>query len=149
MAASNHLNKEQLRMFLRPDEVVNLVDSSVDQQEDYLTGYKQTVDDLWKDKREELDKFVTYSRLVPSIKKHGIQRPITIVPPDEYDISKEFVMGEGHHRVMAAKALEEETGKEVYIPVVYSRHWDETSDPEYTPEPFDDEYYSYKPPYGQ
>lgn len=133
MAAKDHLNGDQLRMFMRPQEIINLVTSSIDQETNWDDETKdQPLEELWNQKRAEVNKSVTYKDLKPSITYHGVKRPITIVPGvDKHEPS--YMMGEGHHRVMAADEVEKETGKEIYIPVVHSRYWDETNDSQYRP----------------
>lgn len=134
MAASDHLNHDQLRMFMRPQEIINLVTSSIDQETNWDDETEdQPLEGLWNQKRAEVNRSVTWKYLKPSITAEGVKRPITIVPgSDKYE--PPYMMGEGHHRVMAADEVEKETGKEVYIPVVHSRYWDETNDYNYSPD---------------
>jgi hypothetical protein len=37
-------------------------------------------------------------------------------------------MGNGHHRVAAALRVEKNTGREMYIPVVYDDNWNHTDE---------------------
>ena len=132
MAASDHLNSDQLRMFMRPDEITELVEDSVDRRqaevEEHHFRPAQTMENLWKNKMSEVEKIPQHRVLAASIEKVGVFRPVTIMPPTKRE---GWTMGEGHHRVMAAKKAEEKTGKQQYVPVVYSSDWAETNNPEY------------------
>lgn len=132
MAASDHLNNDQLRMFMRPDEITGLVEDSVDRRQAEVEEHRfrpaQTMENLWKNKMSEVEKITQHQELAASVEKSGVMRPVTIMPPTE---KEGWTMGEGHHRVMAAKRAEEKTGKQQYVPVVYSSDWAETNYPEY------------------
>lgn len=138
MAARNHLNQHQYKLFMTGDEIKGLVSDSVDRRsheisntildpnsfEKVSTGVPtpaETMDELWKSKESES------SKLKDTIAKEGVQRHVTIVP--EHDGT--FTMGQGHHRVAAASALARE-GRQVYVPVVYDTDFnysgDETGD---------------------
>ena len=124
MAASDHLQGEQLRMFMRPSEIQDLVEDSVD------VGYYQqfnpkikNVDDVWKQKEQEMvnDYHVHLER---DVEKKGVEKPIVIIPPSSSNYNtnyKTYTMGQGHHRVVAAKKAEQKTGQEQYLPVVYHK----------------------------
>lgn len=125
MAAKDHLNNYQYRLFMTGDEIKNLVSDSVDrklayQDVDPETGEEYTVpeesmDDMWKDKGNQY--------LKDEISKVGIKRHVTIqTKPDGT-----FTMGQGHHRVQASSDLAKE-GKEVYVPVIYDDDWNHTGD---------------------
>lgn len=123
MAAHEHLQGEQLRMFMRPHEVMGLVKESVDRP------VMQSLEGLWKEKDEELD-YGGYRTLNRSVKnkKGGVMRPITIVPPSGIH-DRIYTMGQGHHRVVSALRAEKETGQERYIPVMYDPDFDYTQNP--------------------
>ena len=116
MAARNHLNPYQYKLFMTGDEIKGLVTESVDRAMEYTdvdpnTGKEytvptQTMDDVWADKGNKV--------LKNTIAKEGVRRHVTIVP--ERDGT--FTMGQGHHRVQAASDLAKE-GKTVYVPVMY------------------------------
>lgn len=119
MAASDHLQGEQLRMFMRPREVMDLVTESVDRPTNrfVIDGLpaRKSMEDVWKQKGEE----ALARGLTNNIKVHGVQKPITIVPPHEEWNPTGYTMGQGHHRVAAAKFLEDASDSEYYIPVQY------------------------------
>lgn len=120
MAASDHLQSEQLRMFMRPREVIDLVTESVDRpyarEQAWGLPLSRTVKDVWDWKRAETR---VDARLSDHVKIHGVQKPITIVPPHEEWNPTGYTMGQGHHRVAAAEMAEDASGNEYYIPVQY------------------------------
>ena len=119
MAASDHLQGEQLRMFMRPREVMDLVTESVDRptarERSYGLPVRKSMEDVWEWKKEE----ALERGLASNVGIHGVQRPITIVPPHKEWNPTGYTMGQGHHRVAAAKVVEDESGSEYYIPVQY------------------------------
>ena len=124
MAAKDHLQGEQLRMFMRPSEIQDLVKDSVD------VGYYQqfnskikNVDDVWNKKEDEMVNS-EYVRLAKEVKEKGVQKPVVIIPPSSSNYEtgyKTYTMGQGHHRVVAAKKAEQNTGQEYYLPVWYHK----------------------------
>lgn len=122
MAAKNHLQGEQLRMFMRPQEVMDFVKDSVDRPS------RETMEDLWREKDEELD--YGYRHLYKTVRQQsgGVHRPITIIPPN-YSSDDVYTMGQGHHRVVASLRAEKRTGKERYIPVVYDSDFNYSQGP--------------------
>jgi len=116
MAARNHLNPYQYKLFMTGDEIKGLVTDSVDRAGEYqdvdpdtgneFTTPEQTMDELWEDKKSK--------GLKDTIAKEGVRRHVTIVPEQDGT----FTMGQGHHRVQASSDLAKE-GKTVYVPVVY------------------------------
>lgn len=110
-------NPKQFKLFMRPQELMDTIRYSVDDHMSpvYRTGTRDEVmDELWKFKRGEL-RSQPYSGMVRSIEQHGVLRPVTI----EVHGKQPLTMGQGHHRVAASKRVEEKTGRQVYIPVVY------------------------------
>lgn len=141
MAAKDHLNNDQLRMFLRPSEIMGLVTDSVDRrqavvQEHYFrTG--QPMEALWEDKTEELVTAPEHQKLLTSVAMYGVKRPVTIIPPTSPSYPtqhSDYTMGQGHHRVAAAKELDDN----MYIPVVYDWDFNHTNDPDYAPDDEED-----------
>ena len=125
MAAHEHLNKNQLRMFMRPQEIYDLTVDSIDRADG------ETLEDTWVNKESEINDG-SYNDLVDSVLEKGVKRPITIML--NHGHYKDFTMGQGHHRVKAAEYAEDATGKEYYVPVVYDWHWDETENKQYDPD---------------
>lgn len=124
MAAHEHLNKNQLRMFMRPHEIYELVVDSIDRADG------ETLEDTWVNKESEIEDG-SYNGLVDSVLKEGVKRPITIML--NHGHYKDFTMGQGHHRVKSAEYAEDATGKEYYVPIVYDWDWDETDNKRYDP----------------
>lgn len=132
------LNSDQFRMFMRPHEIKELVPNSVDAFGE--GSKKKRMSRLWELKEKEIAEGVpidpasgaTYSDLKESIKKVGVMRPVTLYTGMETPLGREPVaMGQGHHRVAAAEMAERETGKDYYIPVIYSNDIHETEDSSY------------------
>ena len=121
MAASDHLQGEQLRMFMRPHEVMGLVTESVDRptkrEQSFGLSVSRTMEQLWEGKRKDLGD--SHAGLEEDVERHGVEKPITIVPPHEEWNPEGYTMGQGHHRVVAAEMAEKETGAEQYLPVQY------------------------------
>lgn len=124
MPAHEHLNKNQLRMFMRPHEIYDLTVDSIDRADG------ETLEDTWVHKESEIND--GYIDLANSVLKEGVKRPITIML--NHGHYKDFTMGQGHHRVKSAEYAEDATGKEYYVPVVYDWHWDETENKQYDPD---------------
>jgi len=122
MAASDHLQGEQLRMFMRPREVMALVTESVDRPVGLSSTVSSTpgwtMEKVWEGKRKDLDD--SHAGLEEDVEIHGVQKPITIVPPHKEN-PEGYTMGQGHHRVVAAEMAEDATGDEQYIPVQYDK----------------------------
>lgn len=119
-------NPNQYKLFMRPQELMNTINRSVDES---IVPYQtrkygeqgRIMDALWKQKGMELNNF-GYKGLVESIEKHGVLRPITI---EDYP-GTPFFMGQGHHRVAAANQIEQRTGRQIYMPVVYNDDYNHT-----------------------
>lgn len=126
-------NPNQYKLFMRPQELMDTIKYSVDEA-DVPRSVKETGDReqvmsyLWNRKTKELG-FKSRRMLVDNIKDNGILRPVTI----EDNPGKPLSMGQGHHRVAASKLVEQETGKQVYIPVVYSGDFAHTDKEELFP----------------
>ena len=115
----DHEDPNQLKLFMRPQELMDTIryssDESVVDKSTRAEGDRdKTMSSLWSIKRSELYGR-HYSGLVESIKNHGVLRPVTI----EDRSGAPLTMGQGHHRVAAANMVEQNTGKPVFIPVVY------------------------------
>lgn len=131
MAAKNHLNPKQLKLFMTPQEVMDSVSDSVDRSWEYTdvdpeTGEKvtipeQTMDELWEDKLFESTgkRPVDEKSLYDSIKDKGVQRHVTLQLNRDGSLS----MGQGHHRVAAAADIAKKTGRQMYIPVLYDEDY--------------------------
>lgn len=143
-------NPNQYKLFMRPQELMDTIKNSVDVH--VSPSYRKTTDeskvmsDLWDLKTKELRSH-QYSRLAKSIEEHGILRPVTI----EDNPGNPLAMGQGHHRVVAAHKVEQRTGRQVYIPVVYDSNLHHTeSTVEYPITDIEREYRgSKKKPYEQ
>lgn len=121
-------NPNQYKLFMRPQELMDTIRHSVDEG-DAPYAIRQTKDrslilnDMWDRKDKELNR-LSHKGLVSSVEKHGILRPVTIEDQPEEPLR----MGNGHHRVAAALRVEKNTGRQVYIPVVYDRNWNHTDE---------------------
>lgn len=123
MAASEHLNSRQLKLFMTPQEIMGSVVDSVDR------GYDEPIEDLWDEKLEESKgalKTNSGKSLYDSIADKGVQRHVTLQQDGGH-----LVMGQGHHRVAAAADIAKRTGRQMYIPVVYDEGWNYSNDDEY------------------
>jgi hypothetical protein len=117
-------NPNQYKLFMRPQELMSTIKHSVDEvivNARRTQSQEDTMSSLWSVKRSELYG-PHYASLVKNIEKNGVLRPVTIedVPGNP------LTMGQGHHRVTAAHMVEQNTGKQVYIPVVYDNEMDYT-----------------------
>jgi hypothetical protein len=119
-------NPNQYKLFMRPQELMDTIKRSVDEgivsyQTRRYGEHGRVMNALWHQKSAEL-KGYPYHRLVDSIAQHGVLRPITI---EDYSGTPLF-MGQGHHRVVAAHQVEQQTGRQIYIPVVYNDDYNHT-----------------------
>ena len=135
--SSDKINPDQFRMFMRPHEIKELVPNSVDAFGE--GSKKKRMSRLWEHKEREITEDAlsgagaSYGDLKESIKKVGVMRPVTLYTGMETPTGREPVaMGQGHHRVAAAEMAERETGKDYYIPVIYSNDIHETEDDSYS-----------------
>lgn len=116
MAASEHLNPNQLRLFMQARELMDM--PTREWSRGYTTMRKD--DSLYSQKLEEATsgyEHDTYSEaekgqnnLYDSIKKEGVKSPVTL----RYS-SGVTNIDDGHHRIAAANAIDEN----MYIPVRY------------------------------
>lgn len=122
-------NPNQLKLFMRPNEIMDTITDSidvgmVDVQTRMTKKQPKIMKEVWSRKRREL-RGKQYSGLTESIKQHGVIRPITI-----QDIPGEPLrVGQGHHRIVASAKVEKETGRQIYIPVVYDKNYNYTENP--------------------
>lgn len=117
--AKEHLQGEQLKMFMTPNEIIARVDDSVDRNDE------EDIDQLWEMKESELDNSPEYSNLKKSVNEEGVKRPVTLTT--NYGGKGTLFMGDGHHRVVAAYQKQEKTGRQQYVPVIYSNNYGETA----------------------
>ena len=126
MSAKDNLNPDQLRMFMRPGEIMNMVTDSPDRH----SG--DTMGDHWDVKAQQVAEEPEFQQLKRSIKKHGVKSPVSVyvdfTPWEDSEGSDSwtgsvhpFALNDGHHRVVIADQLERETGKHVYLPVTYEQ----------------------------
>lgn len=120
MAASNHINKDQLAMFMSGNDIMNYVNESFDRHA--YGEERETMEHLWERKLDESQKSADrdpdlYQSLASGWKDN--QKPI--------QIAHETVKGEpvryllnGHHRAAAAADLQKRRGQEIYFPVEHT-----------------------------
>lgn len=132
------ISPDQFRMFMRPHEIKEHVTNSVDA---FGGGTKtERMNRTWDQKKQDIKEGIhndaddkSYDDLKESIKNVGVMRPVTLYTDMITPLGRESVaMGQGHHRVAAAEMAEKETGKDYYIPVVYSNDMHETEDSRYS-----------------
>lgn len=111
------INPNQLQMFMKPSEIRRQLTGSVDQQ----PVADPTKD--WEGKKT--------THLKTRIAEEGVRDPVILdhgekaAGMDRSIFSKEPLpknpvsMGNGHHRLQAAKELEDE-GREIYVPVLHT-----------------------------
>lgn len=123
MAAKDHLQGEQLRMFMRPHEIKGMVESSGDLSLLYNQNMTEeevkqqvTMPNLWAFKRKH---WGPWEKLQKSVEKEGVEKPIEVKGPTRSFPTHRMV--EGHHRVIAAEMAEEATNKEYYVPITHLR----------------------------
>jgi len=109
MAASDHVNPQQLRMFMTARELYNTHSIDVPlHPEARFGGHWKTMDAMWKTKRKE-----NRTNNVPeAIAKHGVHMPVTLAHGDR-DFGGATVIEHGHHRIEAAYRHD----PEMYLPV--------------------------------
>lgn len=113
MAASDHVNPNQLRLFMTPREIMSEYEPA---SGDYMVG--EDTRDVWKRKERE----ARISGMTRSIREKGVQVPVSL-HPDWNEI-----MG-GHHRIAAAYSVDPDS----VIPVTYDESsWDATDTEEDT-----------------
>lgn len=122
---SRHGN--QLRLFMSGNEIIDSLDGSVDSTTStrYDSGWhgeegEQAYQDTWDAKREEN---LYRDSWKANIAEHGFKRHITIQPTYDDNGEPIFVHGDGHHRTALAADMENESGREVYVPTVYDHNY--------------------------
>jgi hypothetical protein len=139
---------EQLKLFMPASEYLNHIDSSSDRA-NVTRGYteispnvrmphpgRETMDEMWARKEAEarepknlkLKAGGTFPNsthgagVYDSIKERGLQQghPYSDITVHVDKATGEKRQGEGHHRVVAAAALEKETGKTVWVSPTYN-----------------------------
>ena len=123
----------QLPMLMTGNEIKDFVHASVDLPSlvNRLHGDPETLEhkatrwqSFWGRKRSENQDQPDF---VNSVATEGVHTPITISPGthtyrderDERQTQGIWVHGEGHHRTQASADIEEQTGRKVYVPVVF------------------------------
>jgi len=117
------LNPNQLRMFMRPDEI---------RSETWPADYDPRLDgpgeegqiNMWREKSSEN----WISDMDLEVEKEGVKTPVTIMhnnpgwagDPVGARASGKPLLANGHHRVQAARVAELNKGKAYYVPVVHS-----------------------------
>ena len=116
-------NPDQLQMFMRPHEILNKIDSFVDDSGSMIDDPRDyPYSDLHNEKLgEAID-----SGLHDGIETDGIMNHIVLQTAPR---SSQFRMGNGHHRLSVALDLEER-GHQVDIPVIHDNNfmYDTTAD---------------------
>ena len=101
------LNPNQLQMLMKPSEIRRTLTGSVDGS----NTADPSVD--WEEKKTTM--------LKDSVAHNGVRSPVIIehgnVGYGSYEGGR--TMGNGHHRVQAAKEIED-SGKEIYVPVIHT-----------------------------
>lgn len=113
MAAHHHLNPNQMRMFMRPDEIKGSIFSSID-------GMPVGSHADWEEKDSDF--------LRHSVAGSGVKTPVVLYPAHSEYVSPDHYgggmnMGNGHHRVQNAHRLQQETGQEIYVPVIHDTNY--------------------------
>jgi len=99
------LNPNQLQLLMKPSEIRNMLKGSVD--------WQPTADPTEDWEGKALDNKLG---LNASVQQEGVRKPVII---DHWQqVRGEPIMGNGHHRVQAAKEIED-SGKEIYVPVLH------------------------------
>ena len=105
-------NPDQLQMFMRPHEILNKIDSFVD---DFGGSIDDPQDYPYSDLHNEKLQEAIDSGLHDGIETEGIKNHIVL---QTLPNSPQFRMGNGHHRLSAALDLEER-GHQIDIPVIH------------------------------
>lgn len=124
--------KDQLQMLMMPSEIRRQLVGMAD-VDDFTD--KSEVKDIMDTKLHE-SKFIdeherdtifrpSHDTLFDSIKKHGVQRHIVLVPKDNG-----FLLGNGHHRFAVAEHLARR-GHKMHIPVIHDSDFMFNQKPEY------------------
>jgi len=133
--SNDALNPHQLQMFMRPSELLGKVKGVVD------ADRGQSVADVMEYKHRNAQYQADYDRmethpheptmtLDESIRSEGIRKPVILSPGDTVSTaldstpnrSEHFWLGNGHHRVATAAAMEKE-GTDIHVPVIYDHNY--------------------------
>jgi len=112
---------------MRPQEIINMVTESTNRirlaiELTELTGEDTeiTMDQMWQIAQDEASDFLFAWYLdAESIEKDGVNEPVHIIIENGLN-GIEFVMADGHHRVVSALAAEEKNGQSQWIPICYT-----------------------------
>lgn len=121
MAAHQHLNPDQLRLFVDPEEHIASMTRSTDVA---LPQYRGSMSRMWEHKELESRGKPYQNRadwmqphgagLYESVKTEGVREPISVLLGPKGPIQHQ-----GHHRIAAAAAVQRETGRKQHVPVEY------------------------------
>lgn len=117
MSASDHLQPEQLRMFMTPREIVEGGRFAPSDKQ-----YGESVGRMWQRKLKESQRPPTSrghgAGLYDSIARSGVQSPVELYHgnPEEHDPDQVW---DGHHRLASAYA----TRPDAHIPVEHTAMW--------------------------
>lgn len=109
-------NPEQLQMFMRPHEILNKINSFVD--DDY-SDIDDPRDYPYSDLHDEKLEEAKSTGLHESIETDGVRDHIVLETAPR---SSRFRLGNGHHRLSVALDLEEK-GHQVDIPVIHDSNF--------------------------
>lgn len=137
--------QEQLALFMPARELKRQITHSFDRlgEDTFVKGKwkvgKESMDEMWARKEREsrqprASEDEDWSRAPTRITDHGagvydsikekgfdFSHPVDVDHFDSPEHWNSKVVGDGHHRIAAAAALEEETGKDVYVPIEHYR----------------------------
>ena len=114
---------QQLRMFMRPGEILDTIQGSAD-----AGAGRSNVEHMVRGSKLDTaqGRQSGNTTLYESIRQGGVRKPIILYPGSEHggyagedSRSAHFWLGNGHHRVASAEEAERATGKQQYIPVVH------------------------------
>lgn len=125
-----HQPGEQLKLFYRPQEIMDRVDFSHDiQGEEDLSQmwarkeretrlpYGTPNLDPWPDD-DDPNRMQHGAGLYSSVKQHGMTSHVQVADEEVYGAQRHYLL-DGHHRVAAAAAVERDTGREMHVPVLH------------------------------
>lgn len=130
--------KDHLKMFMRPREIMSAVTDSVDRFKGgevsmmdgkVVTHKGESMEEMWNKKIDESD-YITENLAEGNTIRHPVTLQV-VYPNHDPDETPELHMGQGHHRVAGALQHELLTGKPVYIPVVHDSDWNYTDSEAY------------------
>lgn len=111
MAARDHINPQQLPMFMDAVSIQENVTGSVEE-----SRYFPPSEELWDEKLAEAKhEGGPNPSLYSQIRRNGVEDPVTLIIPGGHDL----IMGQGHHRVAAAAHIQRKTGKTKYVPIIH------------------------------